>query len=48
MGYLGDIYNMSVGFLMPMGCFVFIALYGYLWPRLSKTESPLNMSASHG
>jgi FHS family L-fucose permease-like MFS transporter len=39
MGYLGDVYNMSVGFLMPMGCFALIAPYGYLWPKLSKTSS---------
>ncbi|HNW60166.1 MAG TPA: MFS transporter [bacterium] len=35
MGYLGDIYNMSVGFLMPMGCFAAVACYGYFWQRLS-------------
>jgi FHS family L-fucose permease-like MFS transporter len=49
MGYLGDIYNMSMGFLMPMGCFVFIALYGYLWPRLSRTgRAAVNLSEAHG
>jgi MFS transporter, FHS family, L-fucose permease len=36
MGYLGDVYNMSVSFLMPLGCFALIAIYGYSWSRLSK------------
>jgi len=47
MGYLGDTYNMSVGFLMPMGCFVFIALYGYSWPRLSHTDDFVPLSAKN-
>jgi FHS family L-fucose permease-like MFS transporter len=46
MGHLGDIYNMSVGFLMPMGCFALIALYGYLWPRLSKTDFKVKLPAA--
>ena len=42
MGHLGDAYNMSVGFLMPMGCFALISIYGFLWPRLSKTGNTDN------
>jgi MFS transporter, FHS family, L-fucose permease len=38
MGYLGDVYNMSVSFLMPLGCFALIAVYGYSWSRLSKVK----------
>jgi FHS family L-fucose permease-like MFS transporter len=38
MGFLGDIYNMSAGFLVPMGCFALIAVYGYSWPKLSKNN----------
>lgn len=38
MGHLGDVYNMSVGFLMPLGCFLVIAVYGYSWSTLSKAE----------
>ena len=48
MGYLGDIYNMSVSFLMPMGCFSAIAAYGYLWSWLSKTESRMEPSTGGG
>jgi MFS transporter, FHS family, L-fucose permease len=40
MGHLGDVYNMSVGFLMPLDCFVLIAIYGYSWSRLSKVGCP--------
>ncbi len=42
MGHLGDVYNMSVGFLMPMACFALIAVYGYLWPRLSGANRLAN------
>jgi MFS transporter, FHS family, L-fucose permease len=34
MGYLGDLYDMSTSFLMPLACFVLIALYAYAWPAL--------------
>ena len=44
MGYLGDVYNMSVCFFMPLCCFVFIAIYGYSWPRLSKANSHVDLS----
>ncbi len=37
MGHLGDVYNMSVGFLMPFVCFMLIAAYGFFWPKLSMT-----------
>jgi FHS family L-fucose permease-like MFS transporter len=39
MGAVADHYDMSRGFIVPMICFVFIALYGYCWPKLSKAES---------
>jgi hypothetical protein len=26
---------MSRAFLVPLGCFAFVAFYGYAWPRLS-------------
>ena len=46
MGYLGDKYNMSVSFLMPMCCFALIALYGFSWPKLSKTEKSMDTSVT--
>jgi FHS family L-fucose permease-like MFS transporter len=39
MGYVADVYDMSRGFIVPMFCFVFVALYGFYWPRLSKAQS---------
>ena len=39
MGAIADHYDMSRGFIMPLVCFVFIALYGYCWPKLSRAES---------
>jgi FHS family L-fucose permease-like MFS transporter len=48
MGYLGDVYNMSVSFLMPLCCFVLIAIYGYSWSRLSKANSHVDLSTLKG
>jgi len=39
MGYVGDRYDMSRAFIVPMACFGFVALYGFIWPLLSKTKS---------
>lgn len=36
MGHLGDVYNMSVGFLMPLVCFAIVSVYGFYWNRLSN------------
>lgn len=39
MGYVADKYDMSRGFIVPMACFVFVAFYGFNWPRFAKAES---------
>jgi FHS family L-fucose permease-like MFS transporter len=39
MGYVADKFDMSRGFIVPMFCFVLVALYGFAWPKLSKAES---------
>ena len=44
MGYLGDLYDMSTSFLMPLACFALIASYAYAWPALSSR--PPRQSAS--
>jgi FHS family L-fucose permease-like MFS transporter len=46
MGAIADHYNMSRGFIVPLICFVFIALYGYAWPKLSRAESLHGVGAS--
>jgi FHS family L-fucose permease-like MFS transporter len=48
MGRLGDLYNMSTSFLMPLVCFVFIAAYGLLWTRLAQSEGVAGLSATKG
>ena len=35
MGAVGDRYDMSRAFLVPLCCFALVAFYGYAWPRLS-------------
>ncbi len=37
MGWVGDTSGMSLAFLVPMGCFAVVSLYGFLWPKLSGT-----------
>ena len=48
MGYLGDVYNMSFSFLVPLCCFVLIAIYGYSWPKLSKANDQVSLSSVAG
>jgi len=45
MGAVADRYDMSRGFIVPSLCFLFVAFYGYNWPRLSRAESPQATSA---
>src|ERR1019366_7329688 len=41
MGWIADRYSMRVGFLMPLVCFAFIAIYGFNWRRLlDRDQSP--------
>lgn len=39
MGWVADEYDMSRGFIVPAVCFAFVALYGFMWPRLSRPRS---------
>jgi MFS transporter, FHS family, L-fucose permease len=39
MGAVADHYNMSRGFIVPLICFIFIAFYGYGWPKLSRADA---------
>jgi FHS family L-fucose permease-like MFS transporter len=40
MGYLGDQYNMSVSFALPLVCFSVVCFYGFGWSRLSHATGP--------
>lgn len=48
MGRLGDVYNMSISFLMPLVCFALIALYGYAWKGLCRAEGAVDVSPTKG
>jgi MFS transporter, FHS family, L-fucose permease len=48
MGAVADKYDMSRGFIVPLGCFLLIALYGFLWSRLSNAESLRGVSTTKG
>lgn len=39
MGWLADNWGMRFGFLMPLVCFIFIALYGVFWQKLESKDS---------
>lgn len=48
MGAVAEQYDMSRGFIVPLVCFVFIAFYGYGWPKLSRVEALHGVGASGG
>jgi FHS family L-fucose permease-like MFS transporter len=48
MGAVADKYDMSRGFIVPLFCFAFVSLYGFLWPKLAKSEGALEVSTSGG
>lgn len=46
MGHLGDRYNMSTSFIMPLFCFAAVAVYGFAWSRLSRAEGLRGVAVS--
>jgi FHS family L-fucose permease-like MFS transporter len=48
MGAVADKYDMSRAFIVPMVCFVLIALYGFYWPKLSQAESLQDVNTAGG
>jgi len=50
MGHLADLYNMSVGFAMPLVCFLVVMAYGFAWARLSRSRGlhGVTPTAGHG
>jgi FHS family L-fucose permease-like MFS transporter len=48
MGHLGDVYNMSISFWMPLVCFAMISLYAFSWSNLSGFKGVLGVDANKG
>jgi FHS family L-fucose permease-like MFS transporter len=48
MGYVADQYDMSRGFIVPMFCFIFVAIYGFWWSKLSGVDSLSGVKTSNG
>ena len=48
MGHIADQYDMSTSFIVPLVCFVFVACYGFFWPKLSGAESMSGVKTSGG
>lgn len=39
MGWMADNWGMRIGFGMPLGCFIFVALYAIFWKKLESRDS---------
>ena len=48
MGHLGDVYNMSVSFWVPLISFALIAAYAFSWTSLSQSEGVTGLKTSGG
>ncbi|HWD19794.1 MAG TPA: MFS transporter [Verrucomicrobiae bacterium] len=42
MGHVADMWDISRGFIVPLFCFAFVALYGFCWPKLSQSSGHEN------
>jgi MFS transporter, FHS family, L-fucose permease len=48
MGAIADTHGMSAGFVVPLACFVIIAIYGFIWPKLSGVPSLVGVKTGSG
>ncbi|MES2997581.1 MAG: MFS transporter [Verrucomicrobiota bacterium] len=48
MGHVADVHDMTVAFLVPLGCFVPIICYALLWGRLSGSNGVVTVDATKG
>jgi len=39
MGHIADVHSMRIGMVVPLICFVFIAIYGAMWQKLEAKDS---------
>lgn len=49
MGHIGDTHGMSTAFIVPLACFVLVALYAWNWQRLSQAggTAGINTNKAH-
>ena len=38
MGYVGDNFDMSRAFIVPLACFALVSIYGFSWSKLSSQK----------
>jgi FHS family L-fucose permease-like MFS transporter len=50
MGHIADTdkNGMSAGFIVPLVCFVLVALYAFSWKKLSGTEGVIGANVHRG
>ena len=48
MGHIADVHGMSAGFIVPLICFLAVALYGFTWSKLSQSEGVLGLKGTGG
>lgn len=48
MGHIADLHGMSAGFIIPLICFVFVAIYGFSWSKLSGSDGVVGTDVSRG
>ncbi len=44
MGHIGDGHGMSAAFFVPFICFLFVALYSFVWPKLARSQDATKVS----
>jgi FHS family L-fucose permease-like MFS transporter len=37
-GHIADLHSMRIGFVVPLVCFLLIAIYGLIWPKLFRLD----------
>lgn len=47
MGHIGDAHGMSAAFIVPLICFVLIALYSFAWPKVVRGEAEVIVDPQH-
>lgn len=48
MGHIGDLHGMSAAFVVPLACFLLVALYSFAWPKLIRGETELTVDPARG